>query len=75
MTVTQRKIGDMGMIDAIHLRTIERSDHRRYEIARLWIGGVPFSADLTPGVETTLRRIAETGSIELSDLRGNADGG
>lgn len=57
------------MIDAISIKTVQRGDNRIYDVARLWVGGVPFSADLTASVEATTRRIAAAAGIEITDHR------
>ena len=61
--------GPARMVDAIQLRTQERSDGVSYDVARLWVGGVPFSADLSPDVERTTRRLAAELDLDVDDLR------
>ncbi len=60
------------MIDQIHFSTSQRRDGAEYDTARVWIGGIPFSADLMPGVEATTRRIAAEMNIQILDTRSAA---
>jgi hypothetical protein len=57
------------MADKISFATNERQDGSTYDVARLWIGGVLFSADLMPHVETITRRIAAEAGLEIIDNR------
>lgn len=56
-------------IDAITLKAMTRVDGSQYEVARIWIGGIPFSADLNPHVETITRRFAAENGLTVDDLR------
>jgi hypothetical protein len=62
------------MIDQIRLVTTTAADGREYDVARIWIGGIPFSADLTPHVERVVQRIAKAQGVHPIDARASAVG-
>lgn len=59
----------MQLIDQIGFKTEQANDGREYDVVRLWIGGVPFSAHLQPQVERIARRIAQETGLEIIDAR------
>lgn len=60
------------MIDQIKFQSRVTHDGRPYERATLWVGGVAFSADITPHTERVMRRIAETAGCDVVDARRSA---
>jgi hypothetical protein len=59
----------MQKIDQIRLCTEQTASGKEYDVARLWIASVPFSAYLTPQVERIVRRMAAEWDIDLIDVR------
>lgn len=57
------------MIDQIRFVRQQSKNNEHQDVARLWIGGVPFSADLTPDVERVVRRIGREAEIDIFDAR------
>lgn len=57
------------MIDAVKIGTSQNQAGKEFERVTLWVGGVPFSADLTPHVERIARRIASDIGVEIQDRR------
>lgn len=64
----------MARIDQIRFVTDQGDNHRTYDRVRLWIGGVPFSADLMPHTERMARRIAAEEGLEIIDARASTVG-
>ena len=58
----------MSGITGIHLKTQQTAAGKNYEVARLWIGGMYFSADLGSR-ESLIRRIATELGVEITDSR------
>lgn len=56
-------------IEAVLFKTQERANGTSYEVARIWMGGVPFSADLSPHVERIARRLAAEAGVDVGDHR------
>jgi hypothetical protein len=57
------------MIDAVRFSSAVSVTGRHYEKATIWIGGLPFSVDITPHVERVVKRIALKCDIEIIDAR------
>ena len=57
------------MIDAVRFSSAVSATGSHYEKATIWIGGLPFSVDLTPHVEKVVKRIALKCGIEITDAR------
>lgn len=59
----------LSRVDQIRFVTDQGDNHRTWDAVRIWIAGVPFSADLTPQVERIARRIAADEAIDIIDAR------
>lgn len=57
------------MIDQIRIDRRTNGNGREHERVRIWIAGVPFSADNSAHVERVVRRFATVNNIEITDLR------
>lgn len=64
----------MARIDQIRFVTQQRKDGTEYDVARVWIAGIPFSADLMPQVERIATRLAADHDIPLIDARAKTVG-
>jgi hypothetical protein len=59
----------MSGITGIQFKTQQTASGKEYDVARLWIAGVPFSAHLCPQVERIVRRIASELDVDVLDFR------
>lgn len=58
------------MIDQIELRSVHRGNNgQSVDVIRVWIGGVPFSADLGSYSEAIAQRVASRAEVPLMDHR------
>lgn len=64
----------MARIDQIRFATQQTTDGRPYDVVRLWVGGIPFTADLTPQTEVVARRIADETGQHIFDARASTVG-
>lgn len=62
----------MARIDQITIKRNQSLNGREFDQVRLWIAGIPFSADLPEGADITeriIRRIAAAEGLEILDHR------
>ena len=60
----------MSNITGIHFKTAQTAAGKTYEVARIWIGGIPFSADLvSEAMERQIQRLAKELDVEITDSR------
>lgn len=64
----------MQLIDQIRFTTQQTKDGREYDVVRVWIAGIPFTADLTPQVERAANRIAQETGQHIFDARAKTVG-
>lgn len=68
----------MARIDQITIKRNLSPNGREFDQVRLWIAGIPFSADLPEGAEITeriIRRIAAAEGLEVLDHRRSRSSG
>lgn len=60
----------MSLITSITIRTHRNANGRQFDQVRVWVAGMPFSADLTDErMERVVRRIAKEAGVEVDDYR------
>jgi hypothetical protein len=60
------------MVDQVKFQTVTNNG-KTYEKVTIWVCGVPFSADLMPGIEVLCRKIATEYGASFVDTRGEKD--
>lgn len=59
-------------IDQIRFMDARRQDGSHYQLARVWIAGLPLQIDLNPHVERIMQRIATQAGLTVIDCRAPA---